>query len=127
MIWIWNLSTGFGLITMSYNSKLRVIVNIDEGLVPESQLPASKLIEYMNQEFQVLRLAALAKYCWDQEWKFIPLATFLQESELLRYVIYKVLNLLQEYYFSCYIELDCFLVNVLQVKSFQGYTHVPQH
>ena len=44
---------------MSYNYKLNIVVGIDEGLVPESKLPAIKMLNYMVEEQQTLKLAAL--------------------------------------------------------------------
>lgn len=43
---------------MSYNSKLSVGVTIDEALVPHSKLPAAKLIEYFEDELELLSHSA---------------------------------------------------------------------
>jgi len=48
---------GLGLSCASVCSKLSIGVGIDEGLVPKSRLPASKMVEYMIQEFEDLKTA----------------------------------------------------------------------
>jgi len=50
---------GIGLTVNSYNGIMRVAVGIDEGLVPQSKLPAKKLIQYFMDHLEVLREEAI--------------------------------------------------------------------
>jgi hypothetical protein len=54
-------NTGLGFSCLSYNGKMIIIAGIDEGIVPESKLPVSKLLQYMVEEIQHLKKQAESK------------------------------------------------------------------
>ena len=54
-------NTGLGFSCLSYNGKMTIIVGVDEGIVPESKLPATKLVQYMIEELAHLKKEAEAK------------------------------------------------------------------
>ncbi len=50
---------GMGFTSIGYNGMMRVGVGIDEGIVPQSKLPAKKLIQYFLDHMDILRKEAV--------------------------------------------------------------------
>jgi len=60
LICIYIIGLAFGC--MSFCSKLALSIGFDEGLVPKSRLPATKMVDYMIQELEDLKILMSSKF-----------------------------------------------------------------